>query len=141
MNFNPHPEMATEDDYNGAVDFLVKDLQALLGRSSVVCPFDSASCDHGAALTEDCEACLITMTMTWHEPLKSTRYAVFLIWTPKGWIADMMHSPEADHIQQLFGTTQLPTPYTAQATLEQVIAGLKLNPANKNADFMRGITE
>jgi hypothetical protein len=52
--------------------------------------------------------------------------------TPTGWIADMSAAADAQRIGQLFGTTHIPTPYTAQAPAQVVRAEIaRLNPEER----------
>jgi hypothetical protein len=48
------------------------------------------------------------------------------------WVADFIETSEAARIKQLFGSTMVPMPYTAEANREDVIAiAQKQNPQYK----------
>lgn len=49
-----------------------------------------------------------------------------LYWAPQGWLADFVGD---ERVQDAFGTTLIPTAFTARATVEVVQAAIaKLNP-------------
>ena len=51
------------------------------------------------------------------------------------WCVDWQGTTEADSIQELFGTTQLPTPYLETMPGQGVALRLAQIPANKNYTF------
>ena len=60
-------------------------------------------------------------------------YTLYVFVGRDAWMCDFRDAPDAAKVQDLFGTTIIPTPFTTTASFEMVKASIERNPANAGA--------